>query len=141
MGRHVIKNRVKLAFQLSLICGLLWFPFHAGTAAEYPEKPVNLLVSYAAGGTTDLITRVLAAGSEKSLGKNFVIENKAGGQGTVALSILANMKPDGYTLCAAMSDAIVYTPVMQKVTFHPLKSFVSIIGFAEAREYRSHRQE
>jgi hypothetical protein len=50
-------------------------------AAEYPDRPVNLMVSLAAGGTTDYITRVLAAGSEKSLGSNFVIENKAGGQG------------------------------------------------------------
>jgi tripartite-type tricarboxylate transporter receptor subunit TctC len=63
MARHTRKNRAKLVFQLSLICGLLWFPFYAGTAAEYPEKPVNLMVSLAAGGTTDLITRVLAEGS------------------------------------------------------------------------------
>jgi tripartite-type tricarboxylate transporter receptor subunit TctC len=132
VARRARKRRAKLVFQLSLICGLLWFPFCAGTAAEYPEKPVNLMVSLAAGGTTDLITRVLAAGSQQSLGKNFVIENKPGGQGTVALSVLANMKPDGYALCAAPSDAIVYTPLMQKVTFRPIKSFVSIIGFAEA---------
>ena len=132
MARHAMKNRAKLVFQLSLIFGLLWVPLHAGTAAEYPDKPVNVMVAYAAGGTTDLITRVLAAGSEKGLGKNFVIDNKGGGQGTVALSILATMKPDGYTLCAVSSDAVVYTPLMQKVPFRPLKSFVSIIGFAEA---------
>jgi tripartite-type tricarboxylate transporter receptor subunit TctC len=127
MDRHF----VKLVFQLIFVLGLLSVPFCAGMAAEYPDRPVSLSVSYAAGGTTDLIARVLASGAEKSLGKNLVIENKPGGQGTVALSILANAKPDGYTLCATMSDAIVYTPLMQKVTFRPLKSFVSIIGFAE----------
>jgi tripartite-type tricarboxylate transporter receptor subunit TctC len=131
MGRLLVKNRLKLVLQLGLFVGLICFPFYTGMAAEYPDRPVSLSVSYAAGGTTDLIARVLAAGTEKSLGKSLVIENKAGGQGTVALSILANAKPDGYTLCATMSDAIVYTPLMQKVTLRPLKSFVSIIGFAE----------
>ncbi len=131
MGRLLVKNRLNLVFQFSLYLGLICFPLYTGMAAEYPDRPVSLSVSYAAGGTTDLIARVLAAGTEKSLGKNLVIENKAGGQGTVALSILANAKPDGYTICATMSDAIVYTPLMQKVTFRPLKSFVSIIGFAE----------
>ncbi len=131
MGRHPVKCRVELALGMVLLFGLLSVPCYTGMAAEYPDRPVNLSVSYAAGGTTDLIARVLASGTEKSLGKNLVIENKAGGQGTVALSILANAKPDGYTLCATMSDAIVYTPLMQKVTFRPLKSFTSIIGFAE----------
>src|SRR5512135_1351209 len=102
-----------------IIMGLV---FLVGTArAEYPDRPVTIIVGFDPGAATDITTRVLAAGAEKYMGKPFVIENKGGGAGTVALAVVANAKPDGYTLCAAPNVAIVDTPLMQKVPFKPLK--------------------
>ena len=84
------------------------------------------------GSPSDLITRAVGFGTEKALGKPLVFENKAGGGGSVALSLMATAKPDGYTLSGAPNVAVVDTALMQKVTYRPLKSFTPIIGLARA---------
>ena len=109
---------------------MLLFP--GVSCAEYPDRPVTVLVSFDPGSTTDLIARTLAIGAEKPLGTRLVFENKGGGGGTVAMAVLANAKPDGYTVCATPTDTIAYTPLMLKVTFKPLKSFTPIIGMTAA---------
>jgi tripartite-type tricarboxylate transporter receptor subunit TctC len=103
--------------------------FFAGMAqAEYPERSVTIIVGNEAGGTADIITRALAIGTERQLGKTIIVENKGGGGGAVALGALVGSKPDGYTLCAVPNDALVNTALMQKVPFKPLKSVIPIIG-------------
>jgi len=97
--------------------------------AEYPERPITLLVGFAPGGSLDLSARALGAAVEKILGKPVVIENKTGGTGTVALAALLSQKPDGYTLCATPSSVLIRVSQMQKVPFKPLKSFKPIIGY------------
>jgi tripartite-type tricarboxylate transporter receptor subunit TctC len=111
-------------------CLILVIPlFFSGEArAQFPDRPVTIIVGNEAGGTADLITRALAIGTEKQLGKPIVVENKGGGGGGVALGAVASAKPDGYTLCAVPNDALVNTPLMQKFPFKPLKSFVPIVG-------------
>jgi tripartite-type tricarboxylate transporter receptor subunit TctC len=106
--------------------------FAAVSCAEYPDRPVTLLISFDPGSTTDLIARVLAIGAEKPLGTRLVLENRGGGGGTVAMAVLANAKPDGYTVCAGPSDTIAYNPLMLKVMYKPLKSFTPIIGMCAA---------
>lgn len=111
-------------------CLMLVTPlFFSGEAcAQFPERPVTIIVGNEAGGTADLITRALAIGTEKQLGKSLVVENKGGGGGGVALGAVASGKPDGYTLSAVPNDALVTTPLMQKFPFKPLKAFVPILG-------------
>jgi tripartite-type tricarboxylate transporter receptor subunit TctC len=107
--------------------------FCAGDArSEYPERNITIMVAMAPGGPTDILTRALAAGAEKELGKPLVIENKDGGGGSVALSLAANVPPDGYTVCAALNVAVVDTPLMQKVAYRPLKSFTPIMAHSLA---------
>jgi tripartite-type tricarboxylate transporter receptor subunit TctC len=93
---------------------------------------VKIIVGFAPGGTADVTTRVLAAGAEKYLKQPIVIENKGGAAGTVALAIVANAPPDGYTLCSVPNDCIVSFPLMNKVPFKPLKSFTPILTYAYA---------
>jgi tripartite-type tricarboxylate transporter receptor subunit TctC len=97
--------------------------------AEYPERPITLLVGFAPGGSLDLSARALGAAVEKILGKPVVIENKTGGTGTVALAALLSQKPDGYTLCATPSSVLIRVPQMHKVPFTPLRSFKPLIGY------------
>jgi len=105
----------------------------AGEArSEFPERNITLIVAWEAGGPVDLVTRALAVGAEKHLGKPLVIENKGGGGGTVGLSVIANAAPDGYTLCATPNVSVVDTPIMQKMTFRPLGSFSPILGHSLA---------
>lgn len=98
--------------------------------AEFPDRPITMYISMAPGGSVDICSRSISAAAEKTLGKPIIIENRAGGGGTVAYALVANVKPDGYTLCGGVSTGIVRAPQMQKVTFKPLKSFTPLIAYA-----------
>ena len=101
--------------------------------AEFPDRPITMYISMAPGGSVDMCSRSISAAAEKILGKPIIIENRAGGGGTVAYALVANAKPDGYTLCGGVSGGIVWTPQMQKVTYKPLKSFTPLIAYAQSR--------
>jgi tripartite-type tricarboxylate transporter receptor subunit TctC len=127
------KNLITMGVKGCLVFGVVQLLFFAGTArSEFPDKPITVMVSFDAGSTTDILARALGIGAEKSLNTKLIFENKGGGGGTVALGILSAAKPDGYTIWAGNTDSFVYTPMMQKVPFKPLKSFAPIIGFAAA---------
>ena len=80
----------------ALAC-LALLPF-ASMAAEWPERPITIVVPAAAGGTTDIAARVLAEKMGRDLGTSIVVENKAGGGGSIGTAQVARAKPDGYTL-------------------------------------------
>lgn len=100
--------------------------------AEFPDRNITILVAWSPGAASDISTRAIAIGAEKYLGKRLIIQNKGGAAGTVALSVLANAAPDGYTLCSTPNISFVDTPLMQEVTFRPLASFTPIIGHSLA---------
>jgi tripartite-type tricarboxylate transporter receptor subunit TctC len=126
--------RTKPKLTLSIVLALMICAFVASgpARAEYPERPITVLVSFAAGGSSDMSFRALAIGAEKYLGQNIIIENKGGGGGTLALANIANAKPDGYIICQAASTGIVRAPQLQKVTYKPLKSFTPIMAYVGA---------
>jgi tripartite-type tricarboxylate transporter receptor subunit TctC len=99
-------------------------------AADYPTKSVTMYIPFSAGGSMDSSSRVLAAGAEKVLGQPFVMINKTGGGGTVALGVLANEKPNGYILSAGTSTGIFRIPVQRKVPYKPLADFTHIFAYA-----------
>jgi tripartite-type tricarboxylate transporter receptor subunit TctC len=115
-------------FASAIALVLSFFPAEAG--AEFPDRPITMYISMAPGGSVDICTRSISAAAEKILGKPIIIENRAGGGGTVAYALVANVKPDGYTLVGGVSTGIVRAPQMQKVTFKPLKSFTPLIAYA-----------
>jgi tripartite-type tricarboxylate transporter receptor subunit TctC len=119
-GARVKKGLVILTLAMVSTC-IHWAA--SPVLAEFPDRPLNILVSFAAGGSSDMSFRALAIGAEKYLGQSIIVENKGGGGGTLALANIANAKPDGYTLCQAASTGIARAPQMQKVTYKPLKSF------------------
>ncbi|HEY6705609.1 MAG TPA: tripartite tricarboxylate transporter substrate-binding protein, partial [Xanthobacteraceae bacterium] len=70
----------------------------APCAAQYPDKPIRLLLPFPPGGTVDLVARLVTAQMAEELGRPFVIENKAGAGGVIATDATAKAPPDGYTL-------------------------------------------
>ncbi len=98
----------------------------AETAAEYPSRPVTLIVPFAAGVSADLLFRGLADLASKHLGQPIIVENKSGGSGTLGVAQMATQKPDGYTL-SQIPIPVFRLPHMQKTTFHPTDSFSFII--------------
>jgi tripartite-type tricarboxylate transporter receptor subunit TctC len=97
--------------------------------AEYPDKPINMYCVMSPGGSLDSSSRALCAAAEKILGQPIVIVTKAGGAGTVGLGVLANDKPDGYTLAAATTSTVAIVPLRRKVPFKPLADFTLIFGY------------
>jgi tripartite-type tricarboxylate transporter receptor subunit TctC len=100
----------------------------AAPAQNFPTRPVTLIVPWPAGGTTDVGLRALASASEKHLGQPIVIENRAGGSGTLGpAQMAATAKPDGYTI-SQIPITVFRFPFMTKTTFDPATDFTYIIG-------------
>ncbi len=96
--------------------------------AEYPVKPINVIVPWGAGGDSDLTTRVWADAVEKEIGRPVVVINKAGGGGVIGTTFVANSKPDGYTLINAGLSNVLVTPNFSKVTYD-FDSFKPVVKF------------
>jgi tripartite-type tricarboxylate transporter receptor subunit TctC len=79
---------------------------------KYPVKPVKIVVPYGPGGATDIVTRIVAEQMRQSLGQSFVVENKPGAFGIVAIQEMANARPDGYTLMVGNVSTNAITPVL-----------------------------
>ena len=89
----------------------------AAGAQEYPSKPITLIIPWPAGGPTDVSMRAMAEAASKHLGQPIVVENKAGGSGTVGpATMAATAKPDGYSI-AQMPITVYRLPMMQKTTW------------------------
>lgn len=88
--------------------------WHTVFAQPYPVKPIRLLVPYSPGGTTDLMARALQEPFLRALGQPMVVENKAGGAGTIAMRDAARAAPDGYTLVFINNGLIATAPVLVK---------------------------
>jgi tripartite-type tricarboxylate transporter receptor subunit TctC len=95
-------------------------------AQDYPNRPITLIVPWAAGGMTDISIRTIADAASKVLGQPVIVDNKAGGGGTVGgATMAATAKPDGYTV-AQIPIGIFRLPIMQGATYDPLKDFTYI---------------
>ena len=95
--------------------------------AQYPERPVRLVVPFPAGGPYDLQGRTLALHLGNLLGQTIVIENKGGGDTAIGAAAVAFAKPDGYTLLLGCSPTHVVTPLaMAKPTYDPVNDFAQI---------------
>jgi tripartite-type tricarboxylate transporter receptor subunit TctC len=145
--------------KLIIILGILFFiNTLAGIALaqeKYPDKPINFIIGYPAGGSTDVCARPLVAAAGKILGQPVIVVNKPGGASAVAMASLKNEKPDGYTIGILPSGAVLsqhmrkvpydsardFTPVMQYAVYlyglvvqtnSPWKTFQEFIEFAKA---------
>ena len=98
-----------------LFTAVLCLAFANGAACaqdKYPAKPVKIVVPYAPGGATDIVARILSEQLRQSLGQSFVVENKPGANGIVAINELVNSRPDGYTLMIGNVTTNAITPVL-----------------------------
>jgi tripartite-type tricarboxylate transporter receptor subunit TctC len=95
-------------------------------AAEYPTKPITLVIQFVAGGTTDITGRVLANGTRKVLGQPMICENRPGGGGTVGVTWVANKPADGYTI-GLVASSITVAYHMGKLNFHPIHDLTPLV--------------
>ena len=95
--------------------------------AEWPDKPVRVIVPYSAGGANDLLGRVFAEQLSKTFNQQFFVENRTGGGGLIGTAAVARAAPDGYTLEISGMPSHVLAPAMNKnASFDPIKDFTHI---------------
>jgi tripartite-type tricarboxylate transporter receptor subunit TctC len=103
-------------FVIAAGAALLWASgaLAQDAAANYPNKPVRIIVDVPAGGGVDTVTRLVANGLQEKLGQPIVVENRAGAGGNVGAEVVINSDPDGYTLLASQPAALTINPLLYK---------------------------
>jgi tripartite-type tricarboxylate transporter receptor subunit TctC len=99
----------------------------AANAAAYPDKPIRMLVGFAAGGGTDTTARAIGQPLSEALGQQVIVDNRPGAAGNIAADITAHSVPDGYTILMGTIAALAINPSLyQKLPFDPIKDFEPI---------------
>jgi tripartite-type tricarboxylate transporter receptor subunit TctC len=119
--------------RLVLIAGVLAGMIAAGPAQaqDFPNKPIRMLVGFAAGGPTDVIARVIAQDMTVSLGQSVFVENRTGANAVIATEAVAHAPPDGYTLLFSSLSLLVNAILLEnKVKYDPFKDFAPVSNAA-----------
>ncbi|GAP34434.1 tripartite tricarboxylate transporter substrate binding protein [Piscinibacter sakaiensis] len=112
----------------TLAAVLVAAPWTGALATTFPDKPVTLLVAFAPGGNVDVTARALGPALAKALGQPVVIDNRAGGGGTIGSTAVARARPDGYTLMLGSTATNATAPALLKTaSYDPVRSF-TVIG-------------
>jgi tripartite-type tricarboxylate transporter receptor subunit TctC len=125
-------QRFLLALAASLISALL-VPAGVNAQADYPSKPIRLIVPFAPGGVTDTSGRYIAEQLSIKLKQQVIVENKPGASGNIGAQMVASAEPDGHTLLLGFDGTLVINPhVFEKLGFDPVKSFSPIGKIGDA---------
>ena len=131
MNDEMTCARRVLLIALAVLC--------AGAASQaqtqtqsWPQRPVKLLVPFAAGGNIDVMGRLAAGRLSDALGQQFVVENRVGGNGAIATEAVARAPADGYTLLWASTSVLAIFPAITRVGYDPVKDFAPISLFGVA---------
>jgi tripartite-type tricarboxylate transporter receptor subunit TctC len=123
-----VLRRLLIATLTVLLAGLA-----AATAyANYPDRPITLIVPFAAGGPTDIIARIISTAFQKSLGQSVVVDNRGGGGGNPGMAIAARAAPDGYTLLLTSTAIAVNPALYSNLAYDSIKDFVPICELVNA---------
>lgn len=96
-------------------------------AQDYPTRPVKMTVGFSAGGTIDVVARIIGEQLQKTMGQPFVVENRTGANGMIAAEIVAKADPDGYNIFVSNSSTITLNPTLFKdIRYNPKRDFAPI---------------
>src|SRR5271166_2432081 len=128
--REEILMAPKVAAPLRVAFAVALIAFAASVHAQnsdYPNRPMKMLVGFAAGGGTDVAARVISQKMSEILGQGVVVENRTGASGLIAAQDLTKADPDGYTLMMGSQTTCAVAPALyRKVTIDPVKDFSGV---------------
>lgn len=122
-------------------CSLTALPAHAQPAASFPERPVTIIVPYPAGGTADILPRVVAEQLSQVWGQPVVVENRTGAGGNIGADAVARAQPDGYTLMSTPPAPLVVNHNLYKSLSYDPTQFVPITTLASAANVLAVRKD
>lgn len=128
-----MRNRRKVivsAVALAIAAATFGTTTPTALAQDWPQRPVTIIVPFAAGGNTDGIARITAQRLTEALGGQFVVENRPGAGGALAAETVAKSPPDGYTLLIAALPVMAIVPAINKVRYDAQKNFAPITNIA-----------
>src|ERR687892_1451179 len=100
----------------------------ASAAAQYPERPLTIVVAYPAGGMVDIVARPMAESMKKKFPKGVAVLNRPGGGGSVGLAEVVQAKPDGYTIILAPNSTLVIHPQLNDLPYKTPDDYEPIMG-------------
>jgi tripartite-type tricarboxylate transporter receptor subunit TctC len=115
---------------LFLIAACAVLTFNAARAQNYPNRPVRIIVPFAAGGVGDITTRLVADKLGERLGERFIVDNQPGAGGISAARSVISAPPDGYTLALVTNGTAISVPLFKSLPFDPVKDFAPISGIS-----------
>ena len=111
----------------TLCAALVWAPAALLAQADYPSKPIRLIVPFPAGGSTDIVGRVVAQKLSERLGQQVIVDNRGGAGGTIGTDVAAKAAPDGYTLTiGTTSTHAIAAGAYTKLTYNPSRDFAPV---------------
>jgi tripartite-type tricarboxylate transporter receptor subunit TctC len=130
LGRNAAMNRLRLLVLPSAALALLALASGPALALDYPTRTVRVVVPYPAGGTTDIMARLVANYLSEKIGQTFVVENKPGGGTNIGTQEVINAAPDGYTLLIPSPANAINATLYKQLPFDYLRDTVQIAGIA-----------
>ena len=124
-----MKPRVNLVRLFALgMTGLTWAGISDAAALDYPTRPVRWVVGYPAGGSTDILARLIGQYLSEKLGQQFIVENKPGAGNNIATEAVINSPPDGYTVLLVNPANGINTSLYKKLSFNFLRDIAPVAG-------------
>jgi tripartite-type tricarboxylate transporter receptor subunit TctC len=116
-----------MKFVLGLVAGLLFMVGSQASAADWPDKPVRVIVPFAPASTPDLVARIVAEKLQQKLSKAFVVENKPGASGNIGTDAVAKSMPDGHTIGVSIGGPLALNTLLyQHMPYDPFKDLAPV---------------
>ncbi|MEN9783591.1 MAG: hypothetical protein RJA24_934, partial [Pseudomonadota bacterium] len=125
---NIIK-KMPVAVAVAMVCAL---PLSAAAQADkYPNRPVRMLVPFAPGGGTDITARLIASNATTAFGQQVIVDNRAGGGGTIGAETAVRAAPDGYTVIM-VSGSYGTNAALYKLPYDPVKDIQALVMIGES---------
>ncbi len=130
MNKFPQLSRIQMGFSLALLVALFQPLTVAPARADYPDRPIKVIIPFAVGGASDILGRLAAAGVGDALGQRLIVENKAGAGGNLGIAALVEAKADGYTVLFCTSAMTQNPALFRNMPYDPLRDIKPVAEIA-----------